>query len=80
VRTDATYKVRIDHLSGATPGGLNGTYYLKAAPQARTVFDDTGLDDLRRRNGDDWFLLNLIEGTVLDTHDGKGPEVATDIQ
>jgi hypothetical protein len=42
VRTDATYQVRIDHLSGATPGGLNGTYYLKAAPQGQTVFDDTG--------------------------------------
>jgi hypothetical protein len=42
VRTDATYQVRIDHLSGATPGGLNGAYYLKAAPQGQTVFDDTG--------------------------------------
>jgi Ca2+-binding RTX toxin-like protein len=80
VRTDAGYQVRINHLTGVTPGGLNGTSYLKGAPPGQTVFDDSGLDQLRGRNGDDWFLLNLSGGTVLDTHDRTGPEVATDIQ
>jgi hypothetical protein len=80
LRSDSSYQVRINHLAGTAPGGLNGTTYLKATAPGRTVFDDTSRDSLRGHNGSDWFLLNLSGGTVLDTSDRTGPEVATDLQ
>jgi Ca2+-binding RTX toxin-like protein len=80
LRTDLSYQARIKHLTGATLGGLNGPNLLKAAAPGQTVFDDTSLDALTGANGSDWFLLNLSGGTVLDTSDRTGPEVATDLQ
>ena len=80
LRTDITYAARISHLTGATPGGLNGANFLKASGAGQTVFDDSSRDTLSGANGSDWFLLNLTGGTVLDTSDRNGPEVATDLQ
>jgi Ca2+-binding RTX toxin-like protein len=79
LRTDLAYPARINHLTGATPGGLNGTTYLKASTSGQTVFDDTSQDRLTGANGSDWFLLNLSGGTVLDLSDRNGSEVATDL-
>jgi Ca2+-binding RTX toxin-like protein len=80
LRTDLAYQARINHLTGATPGGLNGPSYLKATAPGQTVFDDASQDRLTGANGSDWFLLNLSGGTVLDLADRTGPEVATDLQ
>jgi len=80
LRTDIGYQARINHLTGATPGGLNGTNYLKGAAPGQTVFDDSSQDRLTGGNASDWFLLNLIGGAVLDISDRTGPEVATDLQ
>jgi subtilisin family serine protease len=79
LRKDIGYQARIDHLTGATPGGLNGTYYLKATSPDQTVFNDTGPDTLTGANGTDWFLLNSTGSGVLDTSDRIGSEVATDL-
>jgi Ca2+-binding RTX toxin-like protein len=80
LRNDLAYPARINHLTGVTPGGLNGTSYLKATAPGQTVFDDSGQDRLTGSNGSDWFLLNLSGGTVLDRSDRTGSEVATDLQ
>jgi Ca2+-binding RTX toxin-like protein len=79
-RSDVVYQTRINHLTGATPGGLNGTTYLKAGAPGQTVFDDSSQDRLTGANGSDWFLLNRSGGTVLDLSDRTGSEVATDLQ
>jgi predicted extracellular nuclease len=80
LRTDLAYQARINHLTGSTPGGLNGPYLLKGAAPGQTVFDDASPDTLSGGNGSDWFLLNRSGGTVLDISDRTGTEVATDIQ
>lgn len=80
LRSDSSYQARINHLTGTTAGRLNGTTCLKSAAPDQTVFDDTSQDRLTGANGSDWFLLNLSGGTVLDSSDRTGPEVATDIQ
>ena len=79
LRTDLAYQARIDHLTGTTPGGLNGMIYLKATPPGQTVFDDISQDRLTSAHGSDWFLLNLSGGTALDLSDRTGSEVATDL-
>ncbi len=79
-RTDRGYQDRINHLNGTVPGGLNGTTILRGAGAGQTVFDDSSPDRLTGGNGSDWFLLNLSGGTVPDTSDRTGPEVATDLQ
>ncbi|MDQ3929657.1 MAG: hypothetical protein M3328_11000, partial [Chloroflexota bacterium] len=79
LRTDITYQEKIDHLSGATAGGLNGTIYLKATSPGQTVFNDTSLDGLTGGKGKDWYLLNFTGAGVPDTSDRSGTEVATDL-
>src|SRR5262249_62004501 len=53
IRTDADYLTRIDHLSGSSPGGLNGNAVLNA----QTVHEDGAADDLWGEAGQDWFVL-----------------------
>jgi Ca2+-binding RTX toxin-like protein len=82
LRTDIGYQAKINHLSGASAGGLNGTTYLKATTPGQTVFNDTSLDRLTGGNGNDWYLLNSVRGGMLDTldtSDRTGSEVATDL-
>jgi Ca2+-binding RTX toxin-like protein len=79
LRTDITYQAKLNHLSGTTTGGLNGTNYLKASSPGQTVFNDSSLDALGGGNGSDWFMLNSSGGGVLDISDRTGTEVATDL-
>lgn len=50
-RTDQTYQQRVNHLSGATAGGLSGTAQLRAGK----VTDDGTADQLTGLDGLDWF-------------------------
>jgi Ca2+-binding RTX toxin-like protein len=68
-----SYQARINHLTGATSGGLNGSYLLKPG---QTVLDDGSPDTLKGGLGQDWFLLHQ-GGGALDTSDRSGSEVAT---
>jgi Ca2+-binding RTX toxin-like protein len=51
-RTDNTLAERMDHLTGALPGGLNGSYFLGTT----TIQEDSAVDDLRGNGGTDWFF------------------------
>jgi hypothetical protein len=53
-RPDAPYLARIDHLTGATPGGFNGGALFNSS----TVFDDGEADVLTGNAGSDWFLFD----------------------
>ena len=59
-RTDLTYQQRVNHLTGKTRGGANGTTYLTK----KTVKDDGTLDQLFGEDGLDWFW-----GLVSETKD-----------
>jgi uncharacterized delta-60 repeat protein len=61
-RTDANYTDRILHLTGATGGGLNGSFVLNAG----TVFDDSAVDTLQGDANLDFFFANLTGSGVLD--------------
>jgi hypothetical protein len=62
-----SYNNRINHLTGATPGGLNGTNFLTAA----TVTNDGTPDSVTGGTGRDWFLAfgddHLIDPAVGET-------------
>jgi uncharacterized repeat protein (TIGR01451 family) len=76
LRTDLVYDVRVAHLSGAADGGLNGANQLKPG---QTVFDDSSKDKLKGEDDQDWFLLNQVGGSALDSFDRKGSEVAMEL-
>jgi Ca2+-binding RTX toxin-like protein len=66
------YQDRIDHLTGAVPGGNNGSVLLNA----NTVLDDNGAaDTLEGGFLLDWFFQDLND-TVSDPNNG-GPETVT---
>jgi hypothetical protein len=71
-RIDADYATRISQLQNG--GGLNDGYRLDSG----TVFDDAFADSPTGGGGKDWFLLNLIAGSVLDTSDKAKNETGTD--
>jgi cyclophilin family peptidyl-prolyl cis-trans isomerase len=54
-RTDLTYAERIDHITGATTGGLNGSARLR---QGIITFDDVRQDVLRGKGGRDLFFYS----------------------
>jgi Ca2+-binding RTX toxin-like protein len=57
LRTDVTYEARIQHLTGATTGGLNGSSLLRFQNQpSDTVKDDGVADELRGQGDQDWFF------------------------
>jgi Ca2+-binding RTX toxin-like protein len=66
-RTDLTYQDRIDHLTGAVGGGLNGTNYLKST----TVNDDGVADTLLGGAGLDWFWAKLGQDSLPDLQGGE---------
>jgi hypothetical protein len=72
-RTDIDYVARFSHLQNG--GGLNDGHQLNSA----TVFDDAFLDSLTGGKGSDWFLLNLLGGTIFDKADKGMNEVTSDI-
>jgi hypothetical protein len=51
-RTDNSITERMDHLTGALPGGLNGAYFLNTG----TISEDSAIDDLKGSGGTDWFF------------------------
>jgi hypothetical protein len=60
-RTDVPIQQRMDHLTGAIAGGLNGTYFLNSA----TISEDSAVDDLSGNGGTDWFFA-AASGTWAD--------------
>ena len=85
LRTDQNYEQRVNHLSGTAPGGLNGTFLLRATGPGRTVFDDldtdaTPNDQLFGGNGRDWYFANVLGSGVLDDLFGLAdPELVQDL-
>ena len=72
------YLLRIGHLTGVLPGGLNGNAQLVPVGGGRTVFDDGAVDRLTGGNADDWFLLNVAGAGARDTSDRRLLEIALD--
>ncbi|MGH7179282.1 MAG: hypothetical protein ACREJC_18035, partial [Tepidisphaeraceae bacterium] len=71
-RTDLNYTGRVNHISGAVAGGLNGAFKFNAT----TVFDDNrATDSLWGRGGIDWFVY----GTRDDLMDQVSGETKTKI-
>jgi uncharacterized delta-60 repeat protein len=65
-RTDLAYIDRINHLTGATTGGYNGSDYLNTA----TVHDDAAVDYLYGGNGGDWYFA-MTTGAFADVVSGR---------
>jgi Ca2+-binding RTX toxin-like protein len=72
-RTNLGYAGRVDHLTGATSGGLNGGNLLTAA----TVHDDAAVDQLYGEGSQDWFLYQASGGSRDVLRDRKNNERAT---
>ncbi len=71
-RTDLSYSIRRDHISGLVAGGLNGAFVFNVT----TVFDDNRTPDtLWGRGGIDWFIY----GTRDDLKDQVSGETKTKI-
>ena len=51
-----SYAQRVAHLSGQTPGGLNGSFVLRTTGAGATVFDDFVRDQISTKSGQDWVL------------------------
>ena len=52
------YELRIDHITGAAPGGQNGSARFVLSGPGQNVFDDNAIDNLTGGNGRDWLLLH----------------------
>jgi hypothetical protein len=66
-RADLAYDGRVDHLFGATGGGLNGTWVLNST----TLSDDgPSADTLTGNGGTDWFLSWALD-QVADKKNGE---------
>jgi Ca2+-binding RTX toxin-like protein len=74
-RTDLGYQSRIDHLTGAVSGGLNGPYLLSSA----TVHDDAAVDHLDGGSGQDWFFARATGATADVISHKKSNEIVTAI-
>jgi Ca2+-binding RTX toxin-like protein len=61
-RTDAAYETRIAHLTGAAPGGLNGSHLLTPA----TLPNDLAIDQMSGASGRDWFWRHPITRRKAD--------------
>ena len=72
-RTDLSYSARINHLDGASTGGLNAGYYLSAT----TVFDDAAIDQLTGNGGTDWFFAHTTGAFADKITDQKKGEIVT---
>jgi len=74
-RTNLGYQDRINHLTGATSGGLNGTNRLTSA----TVHDDAAIDQLFGEGNQDWFLYKATGPSADVLRDRKSNERATSL-
>lgn len=70
-RTDLGFTERMNHLTGTTPGGWNGSNLLKGGSgnfdPTNTVFNDTDVDTLTGGMGTDWFFANSAGFGTLDS-------------
>jgi Ca2+-binding RTX toxin-like protein len=74
-RTTATYAQRVAHITGS-PGGLNGSVFLKAPGIAKDTFADVLIGD----EGDDLFILNTAgAGTRDKASDRVAAETVKDL-
>jgi hypothetical protein len=60
--SDRGYLARINHITGAAPGGYNGTALLKLTGAGQTVFDDGATDNLTGGGGRDWLIFRAGAG------------------
>lgn len=74
-RTDLAYQDRLNHLTGAVAGGLNGSDLLTAT----TVHDDAAVDRLHGNAGQDWFFYHPSAPYKDVIADKQSDEVATTI-
>jgi hypothetical protein len=75
-RADLDYQARIDHLTGAASGGLNGSALLNDG----AVFDDAAVDRLYGAGGQDWFFYDASGASADVLIHKQHREVATAIQ
>jgi uncharacterized repeat protein (TIGR01451 family) len=74
--SNAPYATRVSHLTGATAGGLNGSFVLNST----TVHDDNQIDVLTGGKDTDWFLANTTGTGARDNlKDDVAGETITDI-
>ena len=66
---------RVDHLTGATSGGLNESNLLTAS----TVFDDAAVDELYGEGNQDWFLYGSSGANRDVLRDRKSDERTTTV-
>ena len=72
-RTDVDYWTRINHLTGAATGALNGSYFLTPT----TVHTDAAVDDLTGNAGQDWFFYKATGNNKDKLRDKATGETAT---
>lgn len=59
------YATRIEHLTGVTPGGLNGSTILTTTPpETASIFDDAAVDTLVGGTELDWFWFHFTDESV----------------
>ncbi len=58
-------QVRIDHLRGIRPGGVNGNKFLIGSGANQSAFDDDAVDILDNHRTKDWLLANTDQA-ILD--------------
>ncbi|HVX59780.1 MAG TPA: Ig-like domain-containing protein [Pirellulales bacterium] len=75
-RADLDYQARIDHLTGAVSGGLNGSVLLNDS----AVYDDAAVDRLYGAGGQDWFVYDASGASADVLIHKQHREVATAIQ
>ncbi len=67
--SERSFADRVANLAGTAPVGatrLNGSVKLTSNGPNRTVFDDAAVDTLSGDGGNDWFLLNSVDGLYVD--------------
>lgn len=74
-RRDLDYQSRVDHLTGATSGGLNGSTLLTPS----TLYDDQDVDQLYGDAGRDWFLRSNTSPWTDVLRDRKNNELVSGI-
>jgi Ca2+-binding RTX toxin-like protein len=71
----SNYNLRVEHLNGATAGGLNGTTYLSTS----TVDDDAANDRYTGSKDLDWFFIHKVGFLSVETPDVTAGEIVTGV-
>ncbi|HEX2051269.1 MAG TPA: PKD domain-containing protein, partial [Actinomycetota bacterium] len=75
----ATRTVRIEHLEGTRPGGLNGDALVVVDGAARTMLDDASRDAVTGGPAPDWLLVNRAGPGTRDSFGVSGADVVDDL-